>query len=71
MSSVLNFPSYAAACLRMARDEGTVERRAELLELAETWLKLFEQHRRDAGLVETADVFSEAFEEAAAVPTLH
>jgi len=70
MSSVLNFPSYAAACLRMARDEGAVERRAELLELAETWLKLFEEHRWDAGLVEAAEICSEAFEDTVA-PTLH
>ncbi len=71
MSSVLNFPSYAAACLRMARDEGPTERRAELLELAETWLRLFEEHRRETLQIEMTDVFSDSFEETAAIPTLH
>jgi hypothetical protein len=72
MSSVIDFPIYAAACLRMAREEDTVRRRAELLELADTWLRLYEEHRRDLALSssEAQEGIADALERASP-PTLH
>ncbi|HVY59322.1 MAG TPA: hypothetical protein VHA77_15840 [Xanthobacteraceae bacterium] len=71
MSSVIDFPIYAAACLRMAREEDTMRRRAELLELADTWLRLYEEHRRDLSNPEVRERIAEAFEPSVSPPTLH
>ena len=46
MPTTLDFPKYAAACLRLARNaEG--QRQTELIELAQTWLALFEEDARE------------------------
>jgi hypothetical protein len=73
MSSVIDFPIYAAACLRMAREEDAASRRAELLELADTWLRLYEEHRRElsspdpeTGIADIADALL-----VPAPPTVH
>jgi len=42
MSNAFKYPKYAATCIRLARGAETIERRSELLDLAETWLKLFD-----------------------------
>jgi hypothetical protein len=47
MANTLDFPKYAAACLRLARDAEGRERRTELIELALTWLALFEEDARE------------------------
>jgi hypothetical protein len=47
MPNTLDFPKYAAACLRLARDAQRQERQAELIELAQTWLELFEEDARE------------------------
>jgi hypothetical protein len=44
MSNASKYPKYAATCIRLARGAETVQRRSELLDLAETWLKLFDDY---------------------------
>ena len=47
MPNTLDFPKYAAACLRLARDAQSQERQTELIELAQTWLALFEEDAQE------------------------
>ena len=51
MPNTLDFPKYAAACLRLARDADDCERHRELLDLAQTWLALYEEDARDVETV--------------------
>jgi len=47
MPNTLDFPKYAAACLRLARESEGQKRQTELIELAQTWLALFEEDTRE------------------------